>query len=180
MNSKARIRPLERHDLADLIALCREHADYEKAPWSEHPRREKLEAIFFRSDRAWCWVVDADDELAGFASASLELSTWDAGFYLHLDCLYLRGPYRGRGLGWALVERVARVPLERGAVNVQWQTPVWNRDAARFYRRLGAGVAEKLRFTLDRDACARLLGELPDGGAPGGGVSALEPVAKDG
>ena len=93
----SQIRALERRDLADLVTLCREHADYERASWSEYERTEKLAALFLDSERAWCWVVEGTDELAGFASASLELSTWDAGHYLHLDCLYLRDAYRGRG-----------------------------------------------------------------------------------
>lgn len=156
------MRALERGDLGGLVELCREHARYERASWSDHEREQKLEALFLGSGSARCWVVEAPDELAGFASANLELSTWDAGHYLHLDCLYLRAAYRGEGLGQALMEHVARAALELGAVNLQWQTPVWNDGAARFYERLGAGAAEKLRFTLSPEACARLLAEAPD------------------
>lgn len=161
MTETGRIRALARRDLRELVELCREHARYERASWSEGARQEKLAALFLGSEPARCWVVDGAGELAGFATVNLELSTWDAGHYLHLDCLYLRSTYRGRGLGRALVERVARAAVELGAVNVQWQTPIWNDDAARFYRRLGAGAAEKLRFTLSRDACSRLLAEEP-------------------
>jgi hypothetical protein len=31
---------------------------------------------------------------------------------------------------------------------MQWQTPAWNEDAARFYRRLGPREKLKRRFTL--------------------------------
>ena len=162
MSDRGRVRPLERRDLAGLVELCREHACYERASWSDHEREEKLATLFLgsgflSSGRPMCWVVDGSDELAGFASANLELSTWDAAQYLHLDCLYLRAAYRGQGFGRVLIEEVARVALETGAVNVQWQTPVWNDDAARFYERLGAVAAKKLRFTLHRETCSRPL-----------------------
>ncbi len=120
-----------------------------------------MAALFLGSGSARCWVADGSDQLAGFASVNLELSTWDAGHHLHLDCLYLRAAYRGRGWGRALVERVARGALELGAVNLQWQTPIWNDRAVGFYQRLGAEAAKKLRFTLGRDACSRLLAEEP-------------------
>ena len=74
------------------------------------------------------------------------------------DCLFLRDAYRGRGWGRSLVEHVVRTTFEVRTVNVQWQTPTWNRDAVRFYERLGASAAEKLRFTLRRDTCSQLLG----------------------
>ena len=162
MSDIGRVRALERRDLPELVALCREHVRYERASWAEYERERKLEALFLDPGGARCWVVDGSDELAGFASANLELSTWDAGHYLHLDCLYLRAAYRGRGWGRTLVEHVTRVALELGAVNVQWQTPTWNEGAVRFYERLGAGAAEKLRFTLSLDACSRLLGPQTD------------------
>ncbi len=158
MIDEVRIRPLERGDLPELVTLCREHADFERASWSDHEREPELKTLLLDSDDAHCLVVEAPGELAGFASASLELSTWDARRYLHLDCLYLRAPYRSQGLGRTLVEHVARLALALGAVNLQWQTPIWNDDAARFYERLGARSTQKLRFTLDRASCSRLLG----------------------
>ena len=39
-----------------------------------------------------------------------------------------------------------------GIDEIQWQTPEWNADAARFYRRLGATETVKRRFALELDA----------------------------
>jgi len=157
-------RPLERRDLPELAQLCREHAEFEKAAWNDFDRTEKLDALFLDSADARCWVVDGEGELAGFASVTLERSTWDADRFLHLDCIFLRPGYRGRALGQVLMTRVARAAVEFGAVNLQWQTPAWNADAIRFYRRLGASAAEKLRFTMTPDQCAQWL-DRPASGA---------------
>lgn len=153
------LRRLEKGDLPQLVGLCREHAEYERARWIEYERVAKLESLLLTSDDVRCWVIDDQGELVGFATAALELSTWDAARYLHLDCLYLRAAYRGRGLGKELIAAVARAAVELGAVNLQWQTPLWNEDAARFYRRLGASSTDKLRFTLSPEQCAALIDE---------------------
>ncbi len=149
-----RIRRLERRDLPELVELCREHAAYERSAWVEYERTGGLERKFLASADARAWVVEGDSELAGFASATLELSTWDAGSHLHLDCLYLRPAYRGAGVGEALIAQVARTAVELDAICLQWQTPAWNEGAKRFYRRLGATWQEQLRFTLSSQQCS--------------------------
>lgn len=160
------IRLLETRDLPEFVALCEEHATYERADWIPRDRIGALQSLLIDSDTARCWVVEArggeeqvldrQDRLAGFATASLELSTWDAAHYLHLDCLYLRESYRGQGLGRALFARVAAEVEKLGAINLQWQTPGWNEDAIRFYQRLGASSKPKLRLTLDAKGCRAL------------------------
>lgn len=166
MNPAGWVRRLEERDLPELVELCREHAAYERAPWVEKERIAALKNLFLTSDGTRCWVLEAPEELAGFASASLELATWDAQRYLHLDCLYLREEYRGQGLGQALIESVAQAALEMGAANLQWQTPEWNEGAERFYLRLGAVAQKKLRFTLSPGGCAQLMDSQASAQAP--------------
>jgi ribosomal protein S18 acetylase RimI-like enzyme len=55
---------------------------------------------------------------------------------------------RGAGAGARLVAAVAERARARGLTKLQWQTPVWNDAAIRFYGRLGAGRLAKERFTL--------------------------------
>ena len=142
------VRPLERNDLSQLVELCEEHAHYERSPWVQRERQAGLTSLFFGEQRAHCWVINGTNELAGFASAALQLSTWDAGHYLYLDCLFLREAYRGRGLGVQLMSQVIQAAETLGALHLQWQTPSWNESALRFYQRLGAHSVDKKRFTL--------------------------------
>ena len=151
-----RIRQLTRRDIPELIQLCREHAAFERAEWVEGDREERLATLLLDTPSAHAFVAEGRGELAGFATANLELSTWDARQYLHLDCLYLREAYRGLGLGRGFLEEIARVAVESGAANLQWQTPAWNRDAVEFYEAMGATSKEKLRFTLGLEGCAKL------------------------
>ncbi len=153
------IRRLEEADLPELVQLCREHAAYEEAAWRDGDRVPGLRDLLLSTSDARCWVVEGNGELAGFATVTMERSTWDAARFLHLDCLFLRPAYRGQGLGQALFARVVSAATELGAVNLQWQTPTWNEGAIRFYRRLGATSSEKLRFTMSPERCAALAAE---------------------
>jgi GNAT superfamily N-acetyltransferase len=65
-----------------------------------------------------------------------------------MDCLYVREAWRGRGVGHQLWKAVHAFARAQGCRTMQWQTPEWNVDAARFYRRLGALEAIKRRYVL--------------------------------
>jgi GNAT superfamily N-acetyltransferase len=52
------------------------------------------------------------------------------------------------GVGAALMAALVSFARERGYAEVQWQTPDWNTEAERFYRREGALAQAKLRFSL--------------------------------
>jgi hypothetical protein len=47
------------------------------------------------------------------------------------------------------MDSVVQMARQRGLGEMQWQTPQWNADASRFYRRRGASEQVKLRFALD-------------------------------
>jgi len=65
-----------------------------------------------------------------------------------MDCLFLAPDHRGLGVGALLMDAVAAEARNRGLAEVQWQTPVWNEGAIRFYARRGALGADKRRFSL--------------------------------
>ena len=137
-------------DLEALQLLIREHALFERAAAPDGELVRRLESLLFSpAPRLHAIVAEGDGGLAGYATASLEVSTWQASEFLHLDCLYLRAGARGAGVGRRILDRVRVLACELGASEVQWQTPDWNDDAVRFYERQGAVYRDKKRFTLD-------------------------------
>lgn len=141
------IRPLEERDLDELVELCAEHAEYERATYSRTGKRERLARYLVGpSARAHCLVVDGPEGLGGYATWSREFSTWGACEYLHMDCLFLRPGWRGQGLGQRILEMLGETCAREGLDHLEWQTPAWNEGAIRFYRREGAVGTEKLRF----------------------------------
>ncbi|MEM7480926.1 MAG: GNAT family N-acetyltransferase [Acidobacteriota bacterium] len=183
MTDRPGIRRACPEDLPELLDLCADHAAYERQGFTRGDQLECWPAMLFEESGSLnCWVVEnqpgRSEKLLGFASCSLEAATWSASQYVHLDCIYLRPEARGDGVGLDLMRRVVRHALDLGCTQVQWQTPVWNQRAARFYYRLGAVAQHKLRFALPADACRQLVaGDLPAAqSAPVAGGYAPRPV----
>jgi ribosomal protein S18 acetylase RimI-like enzyme len=87
--------------------------------------------------------------IVGYCSYTFDFSTWDARYFLHLDCLFIEEGFRGMSIGEKLITQVIFIAKQRKCVNVQWQTPIFNEGAIRFYKRIGATGKEKQRFTFD-------------------------------
>lgn len=147
------IRPVQPDELTRLARLCAAHAEFERASPPPHDLADRLRtALFAPRPRLFCRVACVADELVGYLSCTLEFSTWQAAEFLHLDCLFLTGEHRGRGLGTELLNHVRDIAKQLGVAEIQWQTPAWNADAIRFYDRSGAHGVPKVRYTLHRDS----------------------------
>lgn len=143
------VQPLEVADLPQLVALCAEHAAFEQATFIENGQAARWAVqLFGPRPAAYCLVVVRLGQVLGFATYMPEFSTWDAAYYLHLDCLFLRPELRGQGVGKQLLHAVAEEARRLGCTHLQWQTPAENAPAIRFYQRQGARGKVKRRFYL--------------------------------
>jgi len=143
------IRKLEEGELPRLLEMCAAHAAYEEAEYSSAGKYEMMKALIFDNNpKLFCCVIEADDLLIGYFSYTFDVSTWDAGIYLHLDCLYLEPLYRGVRIGDRVFDKLITIAQQNNCINIQWQTPVFNEKAIRFYKRMGAVGKDKVRFFL--------------------------------
>jgi GNAT superfamily N-acetyltransferase len=145
------VRRAEPADLPRVVELAVQHAQYERAAPPADDLAVRLSALLFDTPapRLSCFVArHPAGEIVGYATCEPAISTWEGRAYLHLDCLFLTPGHRGLGLGPRLVDAVLSEARRLGLTEVQWQTPVWNEGAARFYDRLGARSQEKLRYSL--------------------------------
>jgi GNAT superfamily N-acetyltransferase len=137
-------------DTGALVALCREHATFEHNAYEAAGKAARLfDALFAAIPRLYAWVAVIDGNIIGYATAAPEYSTWNAAEHLHMDCLFVKSEHRDAGIGAALLTSVVQLARQNGHAEVQWQTPSWNADARRFYRRHGGADHEKLRFVLE-------------------------------
>jgi len=78
---------------------------------------------------------------------------------MYLEDLYVRPEFRGRGIGFALLRRLAVLCAERGYGRLEWSVLNWNEPSIQFYKRLGAvPLDEWTRYRLTGDAL-KALGE---------------------
>jgi ribosomal protein S18 acetylase RimI-like enzyme len=152
MQHDVRIRRAHAPDVPELMAICAEHADFEQLPHVPGERAAALAgALDGDTPRLMAWLACIGDAVVGYASATVDFSTLDRVSYLHMDCLYVRAPWRNHAIGRQLWEHVIAHASAQRCASVQWQTPAWNDGAARFYRRLGANEHAKLRYVLPLD-----------------------------
>lgn len=141
------IRFAEPEDIEQIVQLCEQHALYEKADYNKENKAEELSNHLFGTIKPLkCLVVEIDKELVGYASFMKQFSTWDASYYIYLDCLFLKEKVRGMKLGTKLMEKVKEYARQETCEMIQWQTPHFNTRAIKFYRTLGAVSKTKERF----------------------------------
>lgn len=144
------IRKLEEKDLATLVKLCQNHAEYEQATYKSIGKEKQLKnAIFSQNPMLHCYVIESGTELGGYFSFTFDFSTWDAQIFLYLDCLYLEPNFRGLKIGEQVFEKLKEIGKENNCVNIQWQTPTFNERAIKFYNKIGATGKDKRRFFID-------------------------------
>ena len=146
------IRPVMAEDMVQLISLSAQHAEYEQAEYSSEGKEEQLaQHLFCDTPKIFCLVAVSGHQLIGYASYTFEFSTWEAALFLHLDCLFIVEHARRQGVGHAFFKLIASAANEHHCRIIQWQSPLWNETAIRFYHHLGAISKEKKRFYLFTD-----------------------------
>ena len=97
MTERPEIRFARKSDLGQLAALCTAHAQYEKEVYNENGNEIALKASLFSELPALrCLVVELDGKLIGYTTYMRQYSTWDASFYIYMDCLFLTEQLRGK------------------------------------------------------------------------------------
>ena len=85
------IRFANNNDLPQIIELCKEHAEYERAEYEQKNKAELLsEFIFGQNPSLKCLIVEQDNSIIGYATYMKQFSTWDSKFYIYMDCLFLK------------------------------------------------------------------------------------------
>ena len=143
------IRQVRLEDIEELVELCELHATYERAEYISEGKVEALKQILFSPKPVlFCLVAVQSNHLLGYVTLTKEFSTWDAKYFAHMDCLYVRDSARGQGVGSLLMTKIQAYAVELGCSQMQWQTPKDNLRAIDFYKTRGAQAKHKLRFFL--------------------------------
>jgi len=144
------IRFAQKKDVSQIIELCKEHADYEKVDYEHKNKTELLSNFLFEQNPSLkCLVVEQENVIIGYATFMKQFSTWDADYYIYLDCLFIKETTRGKGLGRLIMERIKEYAKTEDCSTIQWQTPDFNKKAIDFYHKIGGISKSKERFFLN-------------------------------
>jgi GNAT superfamily N-acetyltransferase len=153
------IRPATAADVKQILAFIRALAVYERAPAGAVTATEEglLRDGFGPQPFYACLLAEHDGAPAGFALFFFNYSTWRGQPGVYLEDLFVYPELRGRGIGKALLQRVAAAAMARGCRRLQWEVLDWNTPAIDFYRAMGAEFLDEWRnVRLEGDALERL------------------------
>jgi GNAT superfamily N-acetyltransferase len=126
-------------DAEVIAAFVRGLAEYEREPEAVEVTPEILRAQMESAAPPFeCLIAEYDGTAAGFALFFQNYSTWRGKPGLFLEDLFVLPEYRRKGIGRALLRRLAAISVQRGYGRMEWSVLDWNTPAHQFYRALGA------------------------------------------
>lgn len=93
-------------ELPEVLALMREFYPLERLTLDEALAKKALLWVLENPERGAIFLLRAESETAGYIALTAGVSLEFGGPFLLLDELYLRPPYRGRGLGIRMLDFV--------------------------------------------------------------------------
>ena len=141
--SSLSIRPARPEEGALVLDLIRELAVYERLAHEVDASLEGIEAALFGpSPRVFCDLAMVAGEAAGFALWFYSFSSFRGRHGLYLEDLFVRPPCRGRGIGRALLQGLARRCAAENLARLEWSVLDWNEPALGFYGAIAARPME--------------------------------------
>lgn len=154
------IRPAVPEDVPQILEFIRALAAYEREPDAVTATEENLLRDGFGPNPFFsCLMAEHDGAPAGFALYFFSYSTWLGRPGVYLEDLFVYPELRGRGIGKALLQRVAAIAVENDCPRLGWEVLDWNTPAIDFYRAMGAEFLDSWRnVRVTGEALRRLAG----------------------
>lgn len=161
------IRPALPSDVAQILQFIQALADYEHEPDAVlATEADLLRDGFGPNPFYFCLIGECDGTPAGFALYFFNYSTWMGRPGLYLEDIFVLPEFRGRGIGKALLKKVATIAVEKNCRRLQWEVLDWNTPAIEFYRAMGAEFLDEWRnVRVSGDALLQLAGTEQPGAA---------------
>jgi GNAT superfamily N-acetyltransferase len=160
------IRHASADDIPLILQLIRELAEYEKAPEKAVANAEDLRRDGFTGNPKFrVLIAEWEGAPAGFAFFLYHYSTWMGRPTLFLEDVFVRPRFRGKGIGKALLLRLAKLAVDEGCGRFEWQVLDWNTPAIQFYESLGAKVMKEwLTMRVSGDELKKLAAQEQESG----------------
>ncbi len=152
------IVPATDADTPVILEMICALAEYEKLSHVVTATEEKLRrSLFGPRPVGEVLLAHYEGECAGFALFFPNYSTFLAQAGLYLEDLYVKPHLRAKGIGFALLARLARIAAERGCGRLEWDVLDWNEPSIQFYKRLGAvAMDDWTKYRLAGEALEKL------------------------
>jgi GNAT superfamily N-acetyltransferase len=155
------IRSATPADVPTILRFIRELATYERDPHAVvATEADLLRDGFGPTPRFTALIADFDSRPAGLALYFTSYSTWRGHHGIRLEDLYVTPALRGKGIGKALLARLARIAIDEGCPRLEWDVLDWNAPAIAVYEAIGAKILTEWRIMRLSDAPLLALASL--------------------
>jgi GNAT superfamily N-acetyltransferase len=152
------IREARGGDEDTIFAFLKAFADFEKLTPMFRLTHEIIARDFLSERRRLqCEIAEWDGVPAGLMIWIRTYATFLAAPALYIEDLYVDPQFRRRGIGRALLTRLAQQAIAEGAIGIEWCVLDWNARAIQFYDSIGAPVAREWRICRLRSDALRSL-----------------------
>jgi GNAT superfamily N-acetyltransferase len=157
------IRAATVNDVGLLKALIYELAEYEREKqFVMITEADLVRDGFGAAPEFRALIAEWDGQAAGYALFFGFYSTWEGRPGLFLEDLFVRQAFRGKGVGRALLAKVAGIARRENCYGVRWEVLDWNQPAIDFYKRLGASFLDQWKSVLLTGEALDIAGKMSE------------------
>ena len=155
------IRPAAANDVATILGLIKELAEYEHLSHEVEATTEGIRQSLFGERRvAEALIGEYAGVAVSFALFFYNFSTFLGKPGIYLEDLYVKPEHRSNGFGRRMLAHIARLAKERNCGRFEWSVLDWNEPAIRTYDRLNARpMKEWILYRLTGEALEKLAQE---------------------
>jgi GNAT superfamily N-acetyltransferase len=152
-----RIRTATVDDVPLLKRMIVEFATFERlAQWVTVTEEMLARDGFGEHPRFRVLLAEWDGQVAGYEFLYVFYSSFE-GPGLFLEDIYVREPFRGKGIGKAMMAEAAAIAMREGHCAMTWEVLNWNQPAIDFYKGLGGVFPDEWKLMrLEGDALRKL------------------------
>jgi GNAT superfamily N-acetyltransferase len=133
------IRDAAPADTALVFSFICELAEYERLAAEVVATEQGVaRALFGERPRVFALIAEWEGAPCGLALYFFNFSTFAGRHGIYLEDLFVRASHRGKGIGKALLARLARIAAENDCARLEWSVLDWNAPSIAFYKSLGA------------------------------------------
>lgn len=138
------VREAEEKDVGTLYELILELSSHENSQEYIVTNPDKLREQGFGKDKLFgALLAECDGKIAGYLTYVWNFSTWQGGYYMYLENIFVLKHYRSLGVGAALLQEAKNVCNHNGRLHIKWEVQLDNEKAIEFYKRQGATVSPR-------------------------------------
>ena len=153
------MRKVRHGDEKTFLSLIDALADYEKLKRPSPQARRRLICDGFGNNKRFdAYIAFSGPKAVGYAIIFETYSSFLALPTLYLEDIFVSPEFRSHGIGWKLFRTCLAEANRRGCGRMEWVVLDWNRNAIKFYEKLGARhLKEWFTFRLNRKSVQALI-----------------------